>query len=264
MLKNAYVTVLSTENYLKGVIGLFESLKLTNPKYNNYVVVVNEKINNETISILESYGYLVIKRKSIFIPETVLSKNNKLNMTRWNYTFDKFNIFELTEFDKIIYLDSDMYIARNIDELFECKDMSCVAAGQSMKGNEDWINLNSGLMVIEPKKELIREFIKILQEANFGKNIGDQDVLEEYFSWHTKPELKLPEKYNIFATYIDYYINELNYKLENIAVVHFTGEIKPWMMNESEKKEFIEKCVNNNLKYELYFFKKYLDIIDNS
>ena len=38
------------------------------------------------------------------------------------------NIFELTEFEKILYLDSDLYINKNIDELFDFPNMSDIIA----------------------------------------------------------------------------------------------------------------------------------------
>ena len=58
----AYVTVLSTNDYYKGVIVLFESLKQTNPKYNNFVVLVNENIDKEIINDFNNRGYKVINK----------------------------------------------------------------------------------------------------------------------------------------------------------------------------------------------------------
>ena len=42
----AFVTVLSTNNYYKGVVALFESIKNTNTKYNNFVNTLFLHCNN--------------------------------------------------------------------------------------------------------------------------------------------------------------------------------------------------------------------------
>ena len=120
--RRAYVTVLSTDSYLPGVMALFESIKRTNPKVTNFAVVVNENIKSETKRILEKEGLKVIVKGSVTVPENI-KKSNQLFTSNWNYTFDKFNLFELDEFDKIVYLDSDMYVKRNIDELFDKPNM---------------------------------------------------------------------------------------------------------------------------------------------
>ena len=143
-MKYAFVTVLSTNNYYKGVVALFESIKKTNTKYNNYVVVVNEDIHNYIINDLKNRGYIVIKKDKI----TFDSVDNKV-YKYWHNTFDKFHVFDLDEYDKIVYLDSDMMVVKNIDELFDLPHMSAVIAGKDMVN--EWEEIGSGLMVIEPK-----------------------------------------------------------------------------------------------------------------
>lgn len=163
--RKSYVTVLSTDSYLTGVIALFELLKRTKPKISTFTVVINENIKPGTKRRLLQEGYKVILKHSITAPESIRAKNSIGPTSNWNYTFDKFNLFELDEFDKIVYLDSDMYVNQNIDELFDKPHMSAVIAGKSYPGHEFWRELNSGIMVIEPKKgtveKLINEMIRM-------------------------------------------------------------------------------------------------------
>ena len=49
--KYAYATVLSTDSYLPGVLALFESIRRTNTKVSDFVVIVNQEIKKETINI---------------------------------------------------------------------------------------------------------------------------------------------------------------------------------------------------------------------
>lgn len=291
---NAFVTVLSTDSYLPGVLALFESLKRTNSKINKFVVVVNENIQEDTKKRLHKEGYQVILKESISIPESIQVKNSILSTSNWNYSFDKFNLFGLDEFDKIVYLDSDMYVNKNIDELFDKPNMSAVVAGKSYPGNEFWKELNSGIMVIEPKKEIVEELVNKMLEMSkprikmtpkkvsnrmwsttrkptvqgVFKNLfkyvqgrGDQDVIESYYNWKDNPHLELDERYNVFSYYTDYYINKLGYSKDDLSVIHFIGAKKPWMLNDNEITAYQEKCKRKNNVAQLDFFNKYLEII---
>ena len=126
--KCAYATLLSTDSYLPGTLALFESIKRTNSKVKNFVVVVNEEIKKETKDRLKEKGYDVILKPKIDIPNFIKSKNKILPY--WNNTFDKFNLFDLLNYDKVVYLDSDIYVNKNIDELFDKPNMSAVIAGK--------------------------------------------------------------------------------------------------------------------------------------
>lgn len=152
MKNNSYITVLSTENYLLGVLCLIKSLRETKTKY-PISVLITDNISLETEEILKSYDVNVIRKQKIDVPENIKNKNERGVFSHWTNTFDKLLIFELTEFNKLVYLDSDMYVRHNIDELFERKSISAVIdrrIGPII--SEDWIKLTSGLMVIEPQK----------------------------------------------------------------------------------------------------------------
>ena len=78
MSNNAYITLMSTNNYIYGCIGLMYSWKNTNPKYPFYCVVTKD-ITKENIKILEAIGYKVII-DDLYIPksyyETLLKYEN--------------------------------------------------------------------------------------------------------------------------------------------------------------------------------------------
>ena len=250
----AYVTVLSTNNYYDGVLVLYESLKRTNPKYNKFVVLINDEIDAHIIAELSKRNIIIRKMPKIEPSNLV---NNK-TYTHWNYTFDKLNIFELTEFDKIVYLDSDMYIANNIDELFDLPHMSGVISGKGYV--KKWVELGSGLMVIVPEKGTVDGMKKILNEYDFGKDVGDQDIINKYFDWPNK-NLAISEKYNLFACFSDYYVKELGYKRDEISVIHFIGSKKPWMYTEEEIKAYRDHLIKSDNVNELYFFDKYIKLL---
>ena len=239
-MNNIFLTVCTTHNYLEGVLVLNESLKKVKSKY-DLVVVITKNTSPKLETILTNIGIRVIRlAREINIPSEIIENNKKIGCSHWNNTLEKLCIFELDEFDKIVYLDSDMMVLENIDELFDKPHMSAVVAGNSYPGNQNWVELNSGCLVVKPQKGLLNEFIAILPEVVTKRDsFGDQDVLQIYYNdWKNNAELKLDEKYNMFYGYVDYYTKNLGYKIKsknkqnNISIVHFIGHQKPWMKSK--------------------------------
>ena len=163
----------------------------------------------------------------IVYPEGISFEHNY-----WENTFFKLQVANCVQYEKIIFLDSDMIIMDNIDHLFEKEHGSAVAAGNAV--NWDYNNLNSGLMVIMPNKNFYNVLISNIQAAmvrrfNQGYNVSDQDVFQENLSdWTERDELHLPEKYNCYYHEMYQVCKKLKYKHKDIYVIHFSGAIKPW------------------------------------
>lgn len=237
MSKNAYITVLSTEEYLVGVLVLGKCLKKVNSKY-NLVTLVNGDISEKSKQILKHNDIEIIETESFKVPEWIKNKNST-NHANWTYTFDKLIIFELIQYDKLVFLDSDMYIRNNIDELFDRPHMSAtVDRCDTILVKDTYQKLTSGLLVIKPHKGIMDKFLEIMEDdsiKNKYDNIGDQDIIQLYDpNWENKKELHLPVKYNMFFLDIEYYINKGIYALDDISVIHFITANKPWKYNKEE------------------------------
>lgn len=251
-IKKAYITSLSTENYLIGVLALKECLNRVKAKY-PLVTLVNDTISNEAIEKLKAMDIIIIKKDRIKIPDEVKKRNDEKLLSRWSNTFDKLLVFGLTEFDKLVYIDSDMYIRKNIDELFEKPHMSATVDRKNCCIDFEWMKMTSGLIVIEPKKNLdleLTETMKKVQEKY--SEFGDQDVIQwHYPEWEKHPELHLPLKYNMFVLHLDYYVKHSDsekfdgrdyemYDLDDIAVYHFITRNKPWQYSPKTIQEYAD------------------------
>ena len=67
--KKAYTTILSTDSYLHGVLSLFESIRRTNTKISDFVVIINQEIKKGTTG--ESYNLMAklsVLRYNTLIP----------------------------------------------------------------------------------------------------------------------------------------------------------------------------------------------------
>jgi lipopolysaccharide biosynthesis glycosyltransferase len=239
----SFVTLLSTESYLPGVLALNESLRRFKSRY-PLLVVVSNAIQQSTKNLLEKSGMRVVTcSEGMYVPVEIKNKSG-----HWGNTFDKIFIFGLTDYRKLVYVDSDMIVLRNIDELFDKPHMSAVSAGKFLY--PDWIRLNSGIMVIEPEQGLPEKIMKTLDkslsevDALGSTALGDQDLINAYYAeWLASTELHLDEGYNIFQSHLDAYIDKNSYALpdENaplkkpVSIVHFIGKDKPWMRYSAVK-----------------------------
>lgn len=250
-----YVTLLSNKSYLEGVLVLSRSLKAVQAQYPLYCVL-SVSVDNEVQKELEQEGIGCIRLAHAAVDGNVNPEGQ--GFSHWNFTFDKLQIWGLTQFEKIVFLDSDMLIVNNIDELFEREPFSAVCADSSYPGNEGWAGgLNSGLMVIEPNKETEKQLllcVKPVVEESQKQNrlVGDQDVVKYFISdFGQRVSLHLDEGYNIFADHLTYYIRHLGYSLNNktgkpIYVVHFIGKAKPWMKKTLRQYLWtIKMCLGN-------------------
>lgn len=243
-----FISLLTTDDYLPGLLVLFYSLKNTGTTY-RFLTLVTSTISTETINILDNHRIPYKKLgQDIRNPTDVNQKH------RWFSTYSKLHVFDQTDFDKIVYLDADMLILRNIDELFKCKHMSATNAGGMLPRKSSWTHLNSGLFVAEPSHELfndmkekIGKIEKLESEGSLEKPKygSEQDFLNAYYpDWPKKTELHLDHKYNMFHYYIDEYHKLFGYSIKDgprpISVLHYASYLKPWDVDEKTKRELEE------------------------
>lgn len=241
----AYITISTGKSYLLGIMAMYLSLKQTGTKIPLYAMLPSDLVKEEEklcVQLKENGINIIEYNNSISIPQQLIDNNENHGDRRFSHTFDKLLVFEQTQFDKIVYLDADIYILHNLDHLFQLPHMSAMIAGKSYPGNDDWVDLTSGIMTIVPEQGLSARFEKLIPDVISAKGIcGDQDILQAYYSdWPQHPELDMGEKYGVIAYYAKYYEKHLGYKYTNnvadphsVAVIHYAGEKKPWMQQWS-------------------------------
>ncbi|MCT3342149.1 hypothetical protein EFP49_04900 [Lactobacillus johnsonii] len=246
--KKVYMTLLGSDNYLIGTLALAQSLKNVKSKY-PLVVMVTNNVSEKSINVLKQKKLQYIKIDKIQVSNQAIHENEEGGYSNWSNTFSKLAIFGFTQYEKIVFLDSDMLILKNIDNLFEKEHMSAVVAGKSYPGNEDWRDLNSGTMVIVPKKDEDKRLLQVLNDSTFFGKFGDQDIIQlGYPNWKKKPSLELGEEYNLFSKHEPYYVGK-NILNHSIKVIHFVGKDKPWNMDKKQRLRYCARVVKNNLKY---------------
>eukprot|EP01095_Lingulamoeba_sp_RSL-Kostka_P016626 TRINITY_DN8193_c2_g1_i4.p1 TRINITY_DN8193_c2_g1~~TRINITY_DN8193_c2_g1_i4.p1 ORF type:complete len:444 (+),score=47.43 TRINITY_DN8193_c2_g1_i4:479-1810(+) len=100
-----------------------------------------------------------------------IHNNEKAFQTRLDWVFSKLNIYNLTEYDKVVYLDTDILVLENVDELFFCPGY-CAALRNAF--------FNTGVIVLKPSVDLFEDLLdKRLSLPSY--NAGEQGLMNSYF-----------------------------------------------------------------------------------
>lgn len=256
----SYVCVLSTDNYLDGVLVLNENLKRIKSNY-TLICIINENISKKTRDILKWFGIEYKEIKNIQYSENSNSErygNYGYNKGYLKNTFDKLNVFSLVEYEKLVYLDSDLLILENIDNLFDYPHLSCPRDLPF-----DMTKYNSGVMVLEPNMDDFIALKKASEKASDeDRKISDQDIINEYFldkitsidfGYNMVREInELPINYFDGVSMTPISRNGVGYFLESTfedKIIHYIGKIKPFMLNNGFDDDYS------------YLYQYYLNIV---
>lgn len=136
----AYVTLVATDSYAAGALVLAHRLRdLGSSK--EIVCLVTSNISSRVQDILSNICTLVQV-------DTLRSSDYEnlklLGRPELDITFTKIQLWKLTQYKKIVFLDADTYPLQNIDQLFERPSFSAAP-------DAGWPDcFNSGVFVAEP------------------------------------------------------------------------------------------------------------------
>lgn len=201
--REAYVTVLhSSEAYVCGAIALAHSIIQSNSTRDLFLLH-DGNISPNSLTGLRTAGWKI--RKIDRMRSTFAEKGS---YNEWNYS--KLKMWLLTWYDKVVFIDSDFLVLKNMDWLFGYPQLSAAPNNKTL--------FNSGIMVIEPSLCLFEDLmVKSLKVESY--NGGDQGFLNEVFTWWHR----LPTKVNHLKIFV------WNQTVpEDVSAIHFLG-LKPWM-----------------------------------
>jgi lipopolysaccharide biosynthesis glycosyltransferase len=236
----SYVSMLTSDDYLKGLLVLFYSVKAT-ATVRDFHVLVTSEVSSYVQSVLRDHGIPCTRVQTVANPSDIDRAH------RWFPTYSKLHVFGLDEYDKIVYLDADTLVLESIDDLFAWPHMSGANAGGKLVENSHWVNLNTGVFVVTPSISLRNDMLSRIgrietttsggtaQKPRFG---SDQDFVNAYYSdWPQRGDLHLDHRYNMLHYHLDAYHNRFGYTLtpgpNRVAVIHYASYLKPWMLSRN-------------------------------
>lgn len=222
---NAWVTYADSSLYVNAAKVLFKSLQLYGTNYECVLMVPD--------------GDMVLDDIPSYIRVKPVLRYNKTGDShaheRYKSCSNKIHCWTLIEYDKVCWLDCDLVIIRNIDELFDTHiHANGIAAARGCRcnifnnmslptlpemcpfTNKHSTYVNAGVILLRPSMSIFRQ----LQVSDFDHPFADQDTFNIFFADNIQV---LSSDYN--------YLNHLhiahpNVATKDIAVYHF-GYGKP-------------------------------------
>ncbi|XP_044764653.1 uncharacterized protein LOC123321268 isoform X3 [Coccinella septempunctata] len=221
MVKGAWVTLATNDSYSLGALVLAHSLKQVGTQKELAILITPGVTNSMRSRLSEVFNSV----KEVNILDSKDKANLKLlQRPELGITFTKLHCWQLTEYEKCVFLDADTLVLQNCDELFEREELSAAP-------DVGWPDcFNSGVFVYRPSEETYNSLVQFaLDKGSFDG--GDQGLLNLYFSdWAQKDISKhLPFIYNVCSTAFYSYLPAFKQFGKDIKIIHFIGNAKPWL-----------------------------------
>jgi lipopolysaccharide biosynthesis glycosyltransferase len=221
----AFVTLVTNNEYVVGALVLAWTLRNKSGSSVPVVVLVTEFVSEEGRAALARAGLVVKPVPIIKNPTRVLLSGPA--HSAWSDVYTKLHVWSLTEYKKVVFLDADMLVLKDLRHLFAKPELS---AAPEFAGSP--LAFNAGLMVLAPSKATYKALTSGLSGDSLTYDGADQGYLNEYFldRWNL-----LPGTYNLLRCPNHYLGSDApqvvwfhNYHFERAQVLHLTGP-KPWL-----------------------------------
>lgn len=241
MTNHAYVTLVSNDDYARAATALVRSITYSGTKV-DIVVLCTDAVSKRMLERLiqlgakiravshlpTSHEFNLRHQREALHSQSPFLKGEKPPFHTPLDNFIKLRLWELDEYERVIFVDADALVVRNIDKLFAYPEFS--AAPNVYETLTDFHRLNSGVFVATPSKRTFESMIKVLDQPDAYWRRTDQSFLEHFFpNWHG-----LPIFYNMLQ-YVWFNLPEL-WDWNSVHVVHYQYE-KPWQNNHPKTEQ---------------------------
>lgn len=243
LIKNeAYVTLVTSDSYVVGAGVLARSLQSSGTNRTIWCLAASKQLSRNSLDILKTVFDGVTEVDCIDSGDT---KNLALlGRPELGPTFTKLHLWRLTQFKKVVFLDADTLVIKNIDDLFEREEFSACA-------DSGWPDcFNSGVFVASPSEETFKSLCdSAVREGSFDG--GDQGLLNSHFSdWSTGPSSRrIPFTYNLTVNASYSYAPAFARFRNDLKVVHFIGNQKPWTFYRLSDGSVVPHGEQSNLEF---------------
>lgn len=239
-MKNAFVTLVTNADYAMGAVALVRSLQRTGTMA-DIVVMHTGGADAASLQPLRDLGARLVEAELLPTSDAFNQRHQREKLhsaapfTKGNKpafhtpldNFAKLRLWTLVEYDRVVFIDADAIVIRNIDRLFVYPEFS--AAPNVYESLKDFHRLNSGVFVAAPSMDTYDAMLKALDAPGAFWPRTDQTFLQTYFpGWHG-----LPVFYNMLQ-YAWFNLPEL-WDWRSVHVVHYQYE-KPWQENHPKRE----------------------------
>lgn len=230
--RHAYATLVTNADYAMGALALVRSLRLSGTAA-DIVVMHTGGVATGELSPLEELGARLVAVDLLPTSDAFNARHAKAKIHAANpFTkggkpafhtpldnFAKLRLWEMEQYDRVVFIDADAIVLRNIDRLFAYPEFC--AAPNVYESLADFHRMNSGVFVARPDKATFARMLAMLDAPDAYWPRTDQTFLQDFFpDWHG-----LPVHFNMLQ-YVWFNLPEL-WHWPSVSVVHYQYE-KPW------------------------------------
>ena len=211
-------TYVSTPDFILPALTLGLNLQAVGSKF-PLVVAMTSDVYYEYADLVGKMGCIPERINTVEYHEDL--KNGFLKDHRLLNTSSRVSIFDLKQYEKMVFIDCDVLISRNVDELFDYPDGSMCSDNPERGGFE-------GLMVFIPEYHSYGIYPFLITHT---KMMTDELFSELWFPIKSNPDYCIPVQYFYdFGTYYQYHQDDS----ESIKIYHCTNP-KPWNIKEEDE-----------------------------
>jgi len=229
---HAYVTLVTNSEYALGAEALIRSLLRTGTRA-EIVVLATGGVESAALLPLRELGARIASVDLLPTSDAFNARHQRAQLhaaapfTKGGKpafhtpldNFAKLRLWQLTEYERCVFLDADTLVLKPIDRLFDYPQFS--AAPNVYETLADFHRLNSGVFVAQPSQATFAAMLAHLDQPGAFWKRTDQSFLESYFpDWQG-----LPVFFNMLQ-YVWFNLPEL-WDWKTISVIHYQYE-KPW------------------------------------
>ncbi|EQC42514.1 hypothetical protein SDRG_00247 [Saprolegnia diclina VS20] len=207
--------------------------RLGTPSSIEIVLLVTDKVADATLTALEADGTLTLQLVSPWV------QTNAKHST-WSSSLTKLRVFAYYGYDKVIYLDSDAWLHRNLDHLFDLSDAAMFWAPRAYYRPPPTIA--STLLVLRPSSKAFAQLQAAVTTQFAAMAVYDMDVLNAMW-----PDARgvLPSHYVVLNGHLNSNLtldfDSVDARINATYVTHFSSSPdgsygKPWRVEKKKMR----------------------------
>lgn len=177
----AVVSSIYNDDYVEGVEVLAYSLRRVNIQADLILLYIINRLNQSTFDRCRKAGWYLWPVERIDPPRFAII------YPRFRDQYTKLRIWSLIQYDRVLYLDADTLVIRDINELltgtiFDDDQDSLLAAVEDVWQGQIGPNFNAGVLLIRPNQTIFDDMlVKMHDMAAYGSYWAEQGFLNWYF-----------------------------------------------------------------------------------
>jgi len=249
------LATVTTENYFQWTMTMLYSFQKNNPWFTGDFVLIGKDLPREMVSDFNLFGNVrIVEPSQVLLNQIDMLAIEVPKFKEISARFYSLEIFRLENYQKVLFLDSDMIVVKSIEEIFRLPNLFyasaqlCFYKGKGRNtstfvaefrsdANVDILEktVNTGFLLLD--EELINQnhyqgLIDLISAELWSRNnltYTDELIINQYFNGKIS---LLDARYNYRARAARI-IREKEYlAFEDAKIIHFYSKFKPWNFAE--------------------------------